>query len=61
MRLILSALVGKKFSVIDWFYSQCIFTNETSKKYFEDNVMFKQLVAKETIAVEQKNIDTLFY
>ena len=56
----LSALVGKKFSVIDWFYSQCIFTNETSKKYFEDNVMFKQLVAKETIAVEQKNIDTLF-
>lgn len=56
----LSSLVGTKFTVPDWFYSQCIFANETTKKYFEDNVTFKQLIAKETIAVEQKGIDTIF-
>lgn len=56
----LSSLVGTKFSVPDWFYSQCIFANETTKKFFEDNVTFKQLIAKETIAVEQKGIDTIF-
>ena len=56
----LSSLVGNKFSVPDWFYSNNIFCNETSEKYFKDNSTFKLLVAKEVLSVEQKGLDIVF-
>lgn len=56
----LSSLVGSKFSVPDWFYSNNIICNETSERYFKDNATFKQLVAKEVLSVEQKGIDPIF-
>ena len=56
----LKSLVGSKFGVPQWFYSNCIFCNETSEKYFEDNATFKQLIAKEMIAVEQKGLDVVY-
>lgn len=49
-----------KFSVPEWFYSNSIFCNETTEKYFEDNAVFKQLISKETMAIEQKGIDIIF-
>ena len=58
--LTLSNLVGNKFSVPDWFYSNNIICNETSEKYFKDNSTFKLLVAKEVLSVEQKGIDVVF-
>ena len=56
----LSRLVGSKFSNPEWFYSNNIFCNETSEKYFKDNSTFKLLVAKEVLSVEQKGIDPIF-
>lgn len=58
--LTLSNLVGNKFSVPDWFYSNNIICNETSEKYFKDNSTFKLLVAKEVLSVEQKGLDVVF-
>lgn len=58
--LTLSNLVGNKFSVPDWFYSNNIICNETSEKYFKDNSTFKLLVAKEILSVEQKGLDVVF-
>ena len=58
--LTLSNLVGNKFSVPDWFYSNNIVCNETSEKYFKDNSTFKLLVAKEVLSVEQKGLDVVF-
>lgn len=58
--LTLSSLVGNKFSVPDWFYSNNIVCNETSEKYFKDNSTFKLLVAKEVLSVEQKGLDVVF-
>ena len=58
--LTLSSLVGNKFSVPDWFYSNNIICNETSEKYFKDNSTFKLLVAKEVLSVEQKGLDVVF-
>lgn len=49
-----------KFTSPSWFYSNNLFCNETNEKYFKENSTFKLLVAKETMAVEEKNMMPVF-